>query len=125
MQTNIIYIHACIQTCIVALSYTFFMVFGGLLLNLDDIPVAFKWLEYLSIFRYAFHALTKNELQGLELTCTPAEKQAGQCVEHGDQALDALGLNDWGLAVDFIAMGIMTVVYMLFAYVALRRLKRT
>jgi len=44
---------ASIANLIVALAYVFFMLFAGLLINLDNIPVYFRWLEYLSIFKYS------------------------------------------------------------------------
>lgn len=34
-----------------------FMLFGGFLVNTENIPVAFIWLEYMSPFKYAFAAL--------------------------------------------------------------------
>jgi ATP-binding cassette subfamily G (WHITE) protein 2 len=60
----------------VALIYTFMMVFGGLLLNLTSIPIWLRWLQWLSVFRYALEGMSVNELKGA-LFCD--DKNNGTC----------------------------------------------
>eukprot|EP00891_Asterochloris_glomerata_P008052 jgi/Astpho2/8052/Aster-03001 len=43
------------------------LLFGGFLVNVASIPGWLRWLQYLSIFHYAFQAMLINELQGLLL----------------------------------------------------------
>lgn len=45
----------------------FSMLFGGLLLNKDSMPVYLQWLKNLSFFHYAFEALIVNEMVYLQL----------------------------------------------------------
>merc|ERR1712098_6869 len=98
----------------VALSYVFFMVFAGVLMNLDSIPVYFRWLEYLSIFKYGQQALLVNELEGLEFTCDSGdESEAGArstaCPVMGDSYLDYLGMGDNNKWTNIIALAVMSV----------------
>ncbi|KAI8823548.1 uncharacterized protein EV422DRAFT_359919 [Fimicolochytrium jonesii] len=45
----------------------FQMLFAGFLLNQDQIPSALRWIQYLSVFRYAYEALVVNDLSGLTI----------------------------------------------------------
>ncbi|KAJ3158376.1 hypothetical protein HDU86_002842 [Geranomyces michiganensis] len=46
----------------------FQMLFSGFLLNQDQIPAALRWIQYLSLFRFAYEALVVNDLAGLTIT---------------------------------------------------------
>ena len=43
--------------------------FGGFFLNIDSLPSCISWLQYLSLFKYAFAAIMQNEFRGLKFTC--------------------------------------------------------
>lgn len=43
------------------------LMFTGLLINRDTVPVAFQWLHTVSFFHAAFEALAVNELRYLQL----------------------------------------------------------
>jgi hypothetical protein len=52
------------------------LMFTGLLINRESVPVAFQWLHTISFFHAAFEALAVNELRYLHLTetkvCSPS-----------------------------------------------------
>ena len=45
------------------------MIFGGLFIQADSIPVYLDWLKYLSWIFYAYSALMNNQWEGVELKC--------------------------------------------------------
>jgi ABC-type multidrug transport system permease subunit len=74
--------------------------FGGFYLAPSNLPVYFSWLDALSYIKYAYVGLSLNELEGLELTCTPKERlPSGLCpYPDGQKSIDNLGL-------DYISLG--------------------
>jgi ABC-type multidrug transport system permease subunit len=48
------------------------MLFGGLLLNLDNIPVFLRWIQWLSLISYSYKAFAQNEFnENLVFKCSP------------------------------------------------------
>ena len=43
------------------------LLFGGFLVNVQDIPIWLRWGRFLSVFYYAFEPLISNEVQGLTI----------------------------------------------------------
>jgi hypothetical protein len=48
------------------------MLFGGLYISLDQIPVYLRWLKALSFFKYAFEILGLNQFKGHPITIMQA-----------------------------------------------------
>jgi len=48
----------------------FMMLFGGFMINSDEIPAALTWIQYLSMFKYGFEALAVNEVANTQLIDT-------------------------------------------------------
>mmetsp|Transcript_8051 Transcript_8051/g.7131 ORF Transcript_8051/g.7131 Transcript_8051/m.7131 type:complete len:102 (+) Transcript_8051:514-819(+) len=48
---------------IVSISILPFLIFGGLLVNLNTVPVWIRWLGYISPIRFSAEALLRNELE--------------------------------------------------------------
>lgn len=73
------------------------LLFGGQLVNLSNIPAAFKWIQYFAIISHSNKAFSQNEFNGLQFTC-PANST--QCIPRtGESILTEAGLNDismWG-----------------------------
>jgi len=104
--------------------------FGGFFLSPRNLPIYFSWLDALSYVKYAYVAISLNELSGLRLHCTDAERRPGvdgapgECpISTGEQTIDQLGL-------DFISMGGaigVLVGYIIFcrivSYIAIRYMK--
>lgn len=64
---SIIFKDIAVANLIATLVMLFEMLFGGLLLNKETIPSAFRWMDRLSFFNYAFEALVVNEVSSLVL----------------------------------------------------------
>ena len=70
------------------------MIFGGLFVNLETIPDAFHWLQYISPIKYSYNAMLLDEFGALtNLTCTvQQQKPDGSCpFDNGEQARSASG----------------------------------
>ena len=62
-----------IANLIAPLVIVMFLLPSGFLVNIADLPVYWRWLKYVSFFRYGFEALMINEFSGLELTTNPSK----------------------------------------------------
>lgn len=71
--------------------------FGGFFLPPANLPGYFTWLDALSYVKYTYTGISLNELQGLQLSCTPAElarAPGGVCpITSGQQTISLLGLD--------------------------------
>jgi ABC-type multidrug transport system ATPase subunit len=80
-----------------------FVLFGGLLINLDDTPAYFVWIQYLSPIKYAFSALMKIYWGRVDLI--PCDADAVSCATMtGDQVLRSWGMGTGGDASAFTDM---------------------
>lgn len=52
-------------TLIAAISMLFQMLFAGILVNQVQIPLAVRWIQYLSIYKYAYEAAAANDASEL------------------------------------------------------------
>ncbi|KAJ3103624.1 ATP-binding cassette sub- G member 2 [Phlyctochytrium planicorne] len=69
-----------------------FLVFGGNFLNLDSVPVVFKWIQWISPITYTNKALAQNEFRGLNFTCS----RPGGCLSDGNDILSVYSLDKPG-----------------------------
>jgi ATP-binding cassette, subfamily G (WHITE), eye pigment precursor transporter len=68
-----------------------FLIFGGFFLNSGSVPDYFKWLSYLSWFRYGNEALTINQWAGVtDIICTRSNTT---CPANGKIILETLNFN--------------------------------
>ncbi|CAG9328666.1 unnamed protein product [Blepharisma stoltei] len=81
------------------------VLFGGLFGNLDSMVDAFKWIAYISPFKYGFELLAINEYTDLKLDCQNCEG-VPNCVPC--DPLDTLGFTDtlWEAFLGLILIGI-------------------
>jgi len=87
-----------------------FLLFSGFFVTTDNIPLYFRWIQYISPIYYSLSSLLISEFSGLQLTCTAAQKINGACpYASGDVVLSSvlsLNANDWsrdiGILVAFI-----------------------
>uniref|UniRef100_A0A8C6X0D9 ATP-binding cassette, sub-family G (WHITE), member 2b n=1 Tax=Neogobius melanostomus TaxID=47308 RepID=A0A8C6X0D9_9GOBI len=105
---------------LIALPFVFMMVFGGFLVDLNNMLNWLAWLKWLSIFSYGLNAAFINEFQGQFFH----NNITGMIP--GEMFLDAQGLDysTWGYWQNEVALMGIILVCMVFAYVQLRRINR-
>lgn len=119
-----------IANLLIALIYVFMMVFGGLLVNVSDIVVWLRWLQYFSIFRYGLNALAINELTGLTFCLPDTENITGTpCLDHieGEAYFEEQAIDygtPWDLWKNIVAQAIITFGLLLLSYIQLVRTKK-
>jgi ABC-type multidrug transport system ATPase subunit/ABC-type multidrug transport system permease subunit len=68
-----------------------FMLFGGLLLNLDNVSVVLRWIQWASLISYTYKALAQNEFDAnLRFSCTPGSP----CFNSGVDVVNIYSLNN-------------------------------
>jgi hypothetical protein len=102
--------------------------------NVANIPAYFRWLEYLSIFRYAIESVSVNEFAGLAFQCPPQNSTLvggapggnplapKSCVVSGEFYLDQQNFKKDRLWTDIMALAVMTAAYMVLALWGLWRI---
>ncbi|KAI8839229.1 P-loop containing nucleoside triphosphate hydrolase protein [Chytridium lagenaria] len=71
-----------------------FLLYGGTLINNDDLPVFFRGFQYISPVDYAYRANMFNEFQGFKLTC---EDPTLPCYKTGEEVLKQFSLTSYTL----------------------------
>ncbi|KAL1249214.1 hypothetical protein QQF64_020219 [Cirrhinus molitorella] len=107
--------------------FIFMMIFSGLLVNLPSVAGWLNWLKYFSIPRYGLAALEINEFTGLNFC--DMRNMSSTLVEvcsTGEEFLSIQGINysTWGLWQNHLALGIMTLIFLIIAYLKLRFIKK-
>lgn len=93
----------------------------GFLASLDNIPIPFSYVTYISYARWAFDALVQNEFIGLKLKCTDDQLVNGSCpFTTGEQVLDSLDLTELEYVADMAIIFGFIVLYKLLLYLVLR-----
>jgi len=110
-----------VANAVVALPYILMMLFGGFLANVDSILPWLAWMKWFSIFRYGSNALQVNEMTGLVFH----NNQTGQIVT-GEEYLMEQGIpyGTWGLWQNIVAMWGISIGFVVFSYVQLRRINK-
>lgn len=94
----------------------FSLLFAGLLLNQEKIPDGAKWLQWLSIFHYAFESLIVNEVSKLTLV----DKKYGLDITvPGAAILSSFGFDNSAMWRDVICLGAYAAGFVIFAYAAM------
>ena len=102
---------------------TLFLLFGGFFLQATSVPPYWLWMKAISFFKYAFHALARNEFSGLRLEChfsNTSSVDGRGCIATGDEYLTrAFGTGTESLEADLAALAAMVIVYRFLAFLAL------
>lgn len=111
-----------IANIFMTIACVFMMIFAGLLVNLPSIASWLAWLKYLSIPRYGYTALQINEFTGLDF-CDGKEVPVN-C--SGEFYLERQGVDysTWGFWQNHMALGIMTICFLIIAYLKLRFIRK-
>ncbi|KAM9476979.1 broad substrate specificity ATP-binding cassette transporter ABCG2-like [Clarias gariepinus] len=117
-------------TVLINLTFVFMIIFSGLLVNLDSVVPWLAWLKYLSIPHYGLTALQINEFVGLtfcgNLTDVLMSNTTKGIICTGEQHLQSQGINysTWGLWQNHVALIIMTIIFLITAYIKLRFMRK-
>ncbi|TRY59369.1 hypothetical protein DNTS_013990 [Danionella cerebrum] len=112
-----------IANIFMTISFIFMMIFSGLLVNLPSVASWLSWLKYFSIPRYGLAALQINEFTGL-IFCDSRDNTT--ICTTGEQFLEEQGIDfsPWGLWQNHLALGIMSILFLMIAYIKLRFIKK-
>lgn len=100
--------------------------FGGFFLAPISLPKYFVWLDALSYAKYTYVGVALNELQGLVLTCTDAQRAKGNgtCpTPNGEFTIKELGLDSLTVTGCAFTLLAMIVFFRVAAYLSIRFIK--
>ncbi|XP_070566509.1 protein white-like [Ptychodera flava] len=86
------------------------LLFGGLFLNTNDIPVYFIWIQYISWFKYTYECLEINQWENIDYIYCPNGTSV-PCIHDGETVLASLSFS-----VDNFMMNIYLTLTLLLAY---------
>ncbi|XP_030849345.1 protein white-like [Strongylocentrotus purpuratus] len=95
-----------------------FMLFGGLFINLADIPVYIRWVSRLSWFSYSYEAFLINQWGDIDHIACPVNSTI-PCISNGNQVLESSSFSKNDFAIDFIGLFALIIGYRLVAYIVL------
>jgi ABC-type multidrug transport system ATPase subunit/ABC-type multidrug transport system permease subunit len=91
-----------------------FLIFNGNFINVDSVPVYFKWLSEISPIKYTFQALAVNEFEDAKFECGSSDVV---CIETGEQVLSQLKFTEEDLILkSCVALVILTVAFNIIAW---------
>ncbi|XP_037032823.1 protein white [Bradysia coprophila] len=96
-----------------------FLLFGGFFLNSGSVPEYFKWLSYISWFRYGNEGLLINQWKDVadgEIACLRANTT---CPRSGRVILETLNFDANDFQFDFLGLILLIIGFRIFAYLAL------
>ncbi|KAJ1968931.1 hypothetical protein IWQ62_000945 [Dispira parvispora] len=95
-----------------------FLLFGGNLVNVDDMTPVLSWIRYISPINYIYIALAKNELTGLAFTCDGGD-QSG-CLTNGDDVLRRFSIDSLTIGTCVAYLIALLAAYHAITYASLR-----
>ncbi|UJR24825.1 hypothetical protein I4U23_006199 [Adineta vaga] len=108
----------------VVASYVTMMLFSGFLISLESIASFLRWIQWLSVFRYASNALAINEFRNLTLCLA---SQSTICLTKGEDILTHRQIphtTTWHLWQNIVALVMIILTFFLMAYIQLLRMKK-
>nr|WOD55111.1 ABCG transpoter White [Hymenopus coronatus] len=94
-----------------------FLLFGGFFLNNSSVPSFFKWLSYLSWFKYGNEALLINQWAGVDaIACTHSNTT---CPKNGHVVLEALDFSEKDFMLDIVCLLCLILAFRVSAFLAL------
>jgi len=97
----------------------FFLIFGGFLVNITNMPASVRWITNLSYFTFGYAILLINELNGISININPAGMNTNVVIA-GSVLLEQVGMSIDDLPRYIISLVGMMGLYLLVAYIALR-----
>jgi hypothetical protein len=100
------------------------MLFSGFLINLASIVPVLRWIQWLSVFRYASNVLAINEFRNLTL-CLSSDTE--MCFMKGEDVLSRRHISystTWDVWKNILALLLISAAFLLMAYIQLLRMKK-
>ncbi|KDO17219.1 hypothetical protein SPRG_17351 [Saprolegnia parasitica CBS 223.65] len=95
-----------------------FLIFGGLFINTNNVPVYFRWLEFISPMKYAFRGISRAFWNSIDTI--PCDTAVESCVATtGAQVLANLGLDKKSMGYDIIFLVWINLLFRFIGIVAL------
>ena len=101
------------------------LIFGGFLVDISSVVRFLQWIKYISIFRYGLTILSINEFTGMKF-CKPGNSTV--CPRTGEGVLTKMKIDHatgWDLWKNFVALASISFVFLVLAYIQLRRMKKS
>jgi hypothetical protein len=107
--------NATVGQIIAPLILIIFLIFGGLFVNLDTVPLAFRWIQWISFITYSNKAFAQSEFDADFIpVCAPG---AQNCFKDGLAIVESFALGNPSKWVCLAAnLGIATVVFFIGFY---------
>ncbi|CAH0395501.1 unnamed protein product [Bemisia tabaci] len=94
-----------------------FLLFGGFFLNVGSVPSYFKWLSYLSWFKYGNEALLINQWADIDtIACTRANTT---CPKNGHIVLETYNFSENDYLMDYVSLILLMIVFRLLGFFSL------
>jgi len=104
--------------------YVSMMLFSGFLIDLESIIAFLRWIQWISVFRYASNVLAINEFRNLTL-CLPSRSDI--CLITGEEILLRRHISystTWDIWKNILALFLITITFFLLAFIQLLRIKK-
>ncbi|KAL3831605.1 hypothetical protein ACJMK2_023342 [Sinanodonta woodiana] len=93
---------------------------GGLLINVDSIPVYLSWLQYFSWFKYAFELIALNQWENIDNIGGCEVPNSSECVfPNGHVVMEYFGLQESNWNLDIYLMVTLMIGYRIIAFIIL------
>ncbi|RKP06901.1 P-loop containing nucleoside triphosphate hydrolase protein [Thamnocephalis sphaerospora] len=102
------------------------LVFSGMFVNIANLPAWIRWINWLSLMKYGFVALVKNEFEGTVINCG-ASVPTEMCMPiSGETVIKRLGIdNEGSVWANICALALWAFFFIALAYLGLWRMTRT
>ena len=100
------------------------MLFSGFLIDLTSIATYLRWMQWVSVFRYASNLLAINEFRNFTLCLLPERKM---CSFTGEQVLSERHISytgSWDIWMNLLALSSIALTFFVLAYIQLVRMKK-
>jgi len=97
----------------------FFLIFGGFLVNISNMPDSVRWITNLSYMTFGYSVLMVNEFDGIYIDIDPDGLDTHDLIA-GAVLLEQVGMNVADLGTYMSGLVGMLAVYLVAAYLALR-----
>lgn len=112
---------AAVGQIVAPLCLVILFIFGGLFVNLDQVPHVFRWIQWISFISYSNKALVQNEFDSaIKFTCSPGQA----CFADGAAVVSSYGLGTPSLWVCVLLNVLIALVMLVVGYMAFLRTSR-